>query len=194
MWWPLALVLCFTSVCFIIRCLLQHSTLMCYSGISASGNQFCFCLSCKVLHLSKLFLNSYGSAPRQLANHRSVCVVLTRVHSIRSRPNFRCFATRAKRHRKGSHRIISQPANVCVTQHSRNMAQLNSKQSITFSIDGILSSGSEEENLRRNSVVCRENSCKIETIPSGRKSTINGESNTTLASNNSKTRLDKESG
>jgi hypothetical protein len=74
------------------------------------------------------------------------------------------------------------------------MAQLNSKQSITFSIDGILSSGSEEENLRRNSVVCRENSYKIETIPSGGKSTINGESNTTLASNNSKTRLDKESG
>lgn len=76
--WPLALLCCFTSVCFLIPCLLQHSTLMCYSGISASGNQFCFCLSCKVLHLSKLFLNSYGSAPRQLTNHRTVCVVLTR--------------------------------------------------------------------------------------------------------------------
>ncbi|XP_078345107.1 uncharacterized protein LOC144630606 isoform X1 [Oculina patagonica] len=76
------------------------------------------------------------------------------------------------------------------------MAQLSSKQSITFSIDGILSSGSEEENLRRNSVVCRENSCKTEPIPSAGKSTVNGEGNNSRAGNNSpdiKTRVDKES-
>jgi len=74
------------------------------------------------------------------------------------------------------------------------MAQFSSKQSITFSIDGILSSGNEDENLRRNSLVDRENSCKIEMMSSGTKSTTNVESNATLASHNSKTRMDKESG
>ena len=52
------------------------------------------------------------------------------------------------------------------------MAQISPKQTITFSIDGILSSGSEEANLRRNREICS----KVETIPS-RKAITNDDGN-----------------
>lgn len=68
---------------------------------------------------------------------------------------------------------------------ARTMAQLSSKQIITFSIDGILSSGNEEENLRRSSVDYREDIIKTETFPSAEKSTVHVEINAARTNNNS---------
>lgn len=75
------------------------------------------------------------------------------------------------------------------------MAQLSSKQIITFSIDGILSSGNEEENLRRSSVDYREDIIKTETFPSAEKSTVHVEINAARTNNNSPDyKLDKHCG
>lgn len=78
---------------------------------------------------------------------------------------------------------------------ARTMAQLSSKQIITFSIDGILSSGNEEENLRRSSVDYREDIIKTETFPSAEKSTVHVEINAVRTNNNSPDyKLDKHCG
>ena len=75
------------------------------------------------------------------------------------------------------------------------MAQLNSKQTITFSIDGILSSNSEEDNFRRSSVDYRENINKTETFASPGKSTAHVDNNATRAGNKClDIKLDKHSG
>jgi len=72
------------------------------------------------------------------------------------------------------------------------MAQISPKQNISFSIDGILSSSSGEENLRRT----RESCSKAETFPSV-KETANGEGNPTRGDNSpdiQRSILEKQSG
>ena len=74
---------------------------------------------------------------------------------------------------------------------SQNMAQTSPKQNISFSIDGILSSNSGDENLRRN----RESCSKAEAISSV-KATTTGDGNSTRGDNSPdiRTILDKQSG
>lgn len=74
---------------------------------------------------------------------------------------------------------------------SQNMAQTSPKQNISFSIDGILSSNSGDENLRRN----RESCSKAEAI-SSIKATTTGDGDSRRGDNSPdiRTILEKQSG